>query len=131
MFDFSHLEAEIISHVIAPQVSTSEYLELLKTQSHTTQGRDNKASPEMNTDLEQLTPKSRSLLTLIETAREFAVKCLSNPSRPLEYYLALTISCLGALKYRNLDAHQKHMLYLTAASLLSKIENRDIVPIPG
>jgi hypothetical protein len=130
MFDFSHLEVEIISHVIAPQVSTGEYLELLKSQSHTIQGRGIKVSSEMSMDLERLAPKSKLLLTLTETARDFAMKCLSNPSRPLEYTLALTISCLGALKYQNLDVHQKHLLYLTAANLLSKTENQDIVSIP-
>ena len=27
------------------------------------------------------------------------------------------MACLGALKFTNLDAHQKHLLYLTAAYL--------------
>jgi hypothetical protein len=29
----------------------------------------------------------------------------------------LKLACLGALKFANLDAHQKHLLYLTAAWL--------------
>jgi rhamnogalacturonyl hydrolase YesR len=45
---------------------------------------------------------------------EIAFKCLANPSQPREYWLALYMSCLGALKYRNLNEHQKYFLYLTA-----------------
>jgi hypothetical protein len=54
---------------------------------------------------------------LLATVHEIAFKCLANPSHSREYWLALYMSCLGALKYRNLDAHQKYLLYLTAAYL--------------
>jgi hypothetical protein len=120
MADFAHLEAEIISHVIAPQVSTREYLAILnsQTQSDTIQGHEDGVLSENNPDREKLVMKTRSLLALTEAVRDFAMKCLANPSRPHEYHLALCVSCLGALKYRNLDTHQKHLLYLTAASLL-------------
>jgi len=46
-----------------------------------------------------------------------ARRCLFNPERLREYQLALTIACLGALKFYNLDPRQKHRLYLTAAYL--------------
>jgi hypothetical protein len=46
-----------------------------------------------------------------------ARRCLFNPDRLREYQVALTLACLGALKFNNLDARQKHRLYLTAAYL--------------
>ncbi len=127
MADFAHLEAEIICHITAPQVSTSAYLELLKTQTrpHTIQRHDDMVSG-LSTDCDQPEQILKSLRVLTETVRDFAMKCLANPSRPREFDLALYVSCLGALKYRNLEPHQKHLLYLTAADLLSKIENQDM-----
>jgi len=128
MFDFAHLEVEIISHVIAPQVSISEYLEILKsgTQLNAQTGNDS----HLRADRQPLMPKSSGLLSLIETVRSFAIKCLANPSRPREYHLALYVSCLGALKYRNLDTHQKHLLLITAASLLAGLENHNLYSNP-
>jgi hypothetical protein len=96
--DFAHLEAEIIAHVIAPQVSAVEYLGILK-------------------DDATLSPERANLHALCTTLHEIAAKCLANPSQPREYQLALLMSCLGALKYRNLESHQKHLLYLKAAYL--------------
>ncbi len=121
--DFAHLEVEIITHVIAPQVSTSEYIALLKskTESYALKGDGSKMQAEGRAVREQLSPKLQALLALPDTVRDFAMKCLANPSQPREYHLALYLSCLGALKYRNLEAHQKHLLYLTAASLLAKV----------
>jgi hypothetical protein len=121
MSDFAHLEVEIISHIIAPQVSTSEYLEILKS---STQLLAQSWKGDQAGGIQQsLRPDANALSLLIETVRGIAAKCLANPSKPLEYHLALYISCLGALKYRNLDPHQKHLLFLTAASLVDEIEN--------
>lgn len=97
LFDFAHLEAEIITQVIAPQIPEPlDYLALI-------QGR----------------PKAEyaHLAVLRNAVQEIAGRCLFNPSQPGEYSLALKLACLGALKFANLDAHQKHLLYLTAAWL--------------
>ncbi len=97
LFDFAHLEAEIIAQVIAPQISEAgAYLTLL--QGHPAE-------------------EHASLAILRNAIQEIAGRCLFNPSQPAEYTLALKLACLGALKFANLDAHQKHLLYLTAAWL--------------
>lgn len=88
LFDFAHLEAQIIAHVLAPQWGG--------------------AWPPAE---EPLRPALRAI----------ALRCLFNPSQPREYDLALCLACLGALKYTNLDAHQKHLLYLTAAHLAQSL----------
>jgi hypothetical protein len=99
LFDFAHLEAEIIAHIIAPSVkSPLGYLEYLKTG--------------VTDD-----PQYRLLATL----RAVASRCLFNPNQPREYELALFMACVGALKFPNLAAHQRQMLYLTAAYLASTL----------
>jgi hypothetical protein len=55
--------------------------------------------------------------TLLYTLQEVASRCLFNPSQPREFHLAFLLTCLGALKYTNLQPFQKHLLYLTAAYL--------------
>jgi hypothetical protein len=98
LMDFAHLEAEIIAHVIAPQISLiTDYLSLLHS---------------------SLIPNSNSLLS---TLHSIAARCLFNPSQPREYHLALYMACLGALKYSNLVPRQKHLLYLTAAHLVRSL----------
>lgn len=95
LYDFAHLEAEIIAHIIAPQMSTpGEYLNLLQ----------NPADARQN-----------PYYALRFTLQAIAARCLFNPAQPREYELALYMACLGALKFNNLNAHVKHMLYLTAA----------------
>jgi hypothetical protein len=90
LYDFAHLAAEIIAHVIAP------------------------TTPSATTFLALLDSNSNSLLS---TLRSIAGRCLFNPSQPREYDLALCLACLGALKFRNLDAHQKGLLLLAGAHL--------------
>ncbi len=91
LYDFAHLEAEIIAHVLAPKLaSPAEILPALQ---------------------------ANSLHPLLSTLHEIAARCLFNPSQPREYQLALYLACLGALKFVNLNARQKHVLYLTAAYL--------------
>jgi hypothetical protein len=100
LYDFAHLEAEIIAHVLAPQVSLiTDYLSLLHS---------------------SLIPNSNSN-SLLSTLHSIAARCLLNPSHPREYHLALCVACLGALKFPNLDAHPKHLLYLTAAHLAQSL----------
>ncbi len=100
LFDFAHLSAEIIAHILAPQIaSPADFAALL---------RNPQASPHA------------PLYALLETMQQIAARCLFNPDRPAEFDLALTLACLGALKYTNLDRHAKHLLYLTAAMKVSQ-----------
>lgn len=95
LFDFSHLAAEIIAHIIAPGVgSPAEYLDLLAA------GR----------------------LPLLAALEQIAGRCLFNPNERGEYHLSLALACLGALKYPNLGSKEKHLLYLTAAYLSTLIK---------
>jgi hypothetical protein len=58
-----------------------------------------------------------SVYALLSRLHTIAARCLFNPSSQREYQLALTMACLGALKFVNLAARQKQFLYLTAATL--------------
>ncbi len=91
LFDFAHLESEVIAHVLAPRLgSAGAYLDLWRS------GVD----------------------PLLKALHSMASRCLFDPAAPREYELALAVTCLGALKYSNLGELQKHCLYLTAAELL-------------
>jgi len=106
LMDFAHLEAEIIAQVIAPQVAEADaFLGILEATA-------NHQPPTLSHR-----PSAETLSALLSTLHEIAFKCLANPSQPREYWLALYMSCLGALKYRNLDERQKYYLYLAAAHL--------------
>lgn len=97
LYDFAHLEAEIIAHVIAPTLGApSDILPLLG-------------------------PPREASNPLISTLHSIASRCLFNPSQPREYQLALYVACLGALKFVNLNAHQKHVLYLAAAHIAQSL----------
>ncbi len=90
LFDFAHLAAEMVAHILTPQIETAEaYLDLLRSG----------GGP------------------LLMTLEKIAQQCLFNPDNIREYHLALYMSCLGALKYGNLDETAKYRLYLTAAFL--------------
>jgi hypothetical protein len=90
LYDFAHLEAEIIAQIIASQVTTAdEYLKMLRANAH----------------------------PLLGTLNDIATRCLANPSQPREFSLALCLACLGALKFTNLSPWSRHLLYLTAAHL--------------
>ena len=108
LLDFAHLETETIAHLIAPRIaSAKDYLALL-------------SSMEIDTPTGQLAvfePQRQLLITL----HQIAYRCLFNQSREGEFHLSLALTCLGALKYANLSAHQKYFLYLTAAYLLKNI----------
>jgi hypothetical protein len=106
LFDFAHLEAEIIAHVIAPQVkSPQEYLSAL-------------GDPPSPFDPSAESPAPYALLNALHN---IASRCLFNVSQPREYYLALYMCCMGALKFANLEPYQKHLLYLTAAYLVQDL----------
>ncbi len=91
--DFAHLEAEIIAHVLAPHVTPEAFMTLLREQSH----------------------------PLLNRLHEIAHSCLLNPSNAREYQLALSVTCLGAMKYTNLQARQRHLLYLSAAFWMQQL----------
>ena len=88
LYDFAHLQADLIAHVLAAQIADPRaYLEA---------------------------SAAHPLLTTLEA---IAARCLFNPGQPREYHLALCLTCLGALKYANLDTYARYLLYLTAARL--------------
>lgn len=90
LYDFAHLEAEVIAHIIARGVATPvDYLNLLRANSH----------------------------PLLIALHDIAASCLANPAQPREYTLALCLACVGALKFNNLAPSTKQLLYLTAAHL--------------
>jgi hypothetical protein len=102
LYDFAHLEAQIIAHIIAPQVeSASDYAWMLL------------GAPEA--------PSEQPSFRLRAALRSVAARCLFNSSQPREYDLALYMACVGALKYTNLDVRQKQLLYLTAAHLAQSL----------
>lgn len=104
LFDFAHLSASLIAHVIAPQVThPKDYLDLLNEKPFTA-----------GQSLDAFSP----LAGLLAALNRIAGQCLANPTRPEEFQRALYLACLGALKYENLDRHARHLLYLTAAHLL-------------
>ena len=107
LFDFAHLEAEVIAHVIAPQVrEADEFLDDLRASL-----RSLEAAGEAGAGLN---PPYQLLAALHQIARQ----CLFNPAQPGEYLLALGLACLGALKYTNLTQEQKYFTYLTSALVL-------------
>jgi len=95
LFDFAHLEAEVIAHILSVQISNpSEYLSLLNNPTKS---------------------QHANLFRLCQALHEMAERCSFKPTDSREYYLALTITCIGALKFANLDLNARHFLYLTAA----------------
>ncbi|MFC1996725.1 phosphotransferase [Chloroflexota bacterium] len=119
LMDFAHLETEIIAHLIAPQIVNAyvfvAMLELEGVGGKPQVSRDQRPVANNRSQVQQ-SPISQ-VQYLLSTLHEMAFKCLSNPVKPREYWLALYISCIGALKYRNLDENQKYYLYLAAAYL--------------
>jgi hypothetical protein len=94
--DFAHLEAELIAHVLIRQVKgPQEFVRRL----------ENNEFP------------------LINSLHEIAAECMLNPVDSKEYGLAVFLSCLGGLKYLNLDRSAKHLLYLSAAYYSEKLKS--------
>jgi Ternary complex associated domain 9 len=91
--DIGHLTADILAHVVAPRLtSPAELLRLSETQP--------------------------DLAVLLRAMDELAGRYSFNPGQKHEWQVALYLSCVGALKYNNLSAHQKHVLFLMAASVI-------------
>ncbi len=106
LFDFARLEAELVTQIAAPQLPNSrDYVALLQ-----------------RLDGHAMEP---GVGGLILTTRDISRQCLFNALQPGEYWLALYMACLGALKFTNLNAHQRHLLYLTAAHVSA--EDLDLI----
>jgi len=100
LYDFAHLHADLLAHVICPQLASPlEYQAYLNGTAQYDQG-----------------------FQLEEALREMAARCLFDPAKPAEYELALYFACLGTLKYVNLSTVQKYFLYLAAARALSSLQ---------
>jgi hypothetical protein len=65
--------------------------------------------------------REREIGSLLTAVDEIAGQCLFNPAQSREYDLAAFMACVGALKFENLDAYQKNLLYLTAAEISSRL----------
>lgn len=99
--DFAHLYAELVAHVVTPQVaSPREALEAMASQ------------------------RGPAWLTLLQTVEGMAGRCLFDPADPSEWALARGMMCLGALEFDHLSPAQKRMLYLTAALAWSDLPAR-------
>ena len=94
LYDFAHLYAELVAHVLAPRI----------------------ASPQ--DALKRIEAGEEPLSLAI---REMAARCLFDPKQTREVDLALAVSCLGALKFANLTSHARQLLFLTAAYLVQSL----------
>jgi hypothetical protein len=96
LYDFAHLHAEIIAHILPLSIATpQDFLALLRGEP----GKDVAAC-----------------LALLACLDEIEKRCLANPADQREVHLAVFTACLGALKYPNLEPRARHWLYLSAAS---------------
>lgn len=93
LFDFAHLGAELVAHVLSKRyTSVEEYLAALEAEEE----------------------------PLLNQLEEIASRCLADPEKPQEFHAPLILSCLGALKHKNLDERAREFLYLTAAYLIQR-----------
>ncbi len=96
LYDFAHLEAELVAHIISPRLDSPEQIiQALRS------------------------PEASPFGPLLEALHGVAARCLFNPDQPREYHLSRWIAFLGALKFVNLDARQRQALYLAAAEVLT------------
>jgi hypothetical protein len=99
LYDFAHLFAELVAHLLAPQaLEPRQFVDLLGAASR---------------------PPADPLLAAVEG---MAAACLARPGGRREFDLAVYAACLGALKYANLDERAKRCLYLAAAHRVSLID---------
>lgn len=88
LYDFAHLEANLIARVLSEQFSAPG---------------------------EFLARRQRGDVPLLNAMEQMAGRCLRDPARMREYDLARYAVCVGALKYANLSPMARQMLYLNAA----------------
>jgi len=101
LFDFAHLEAELVAHILAPQIEAIEDFRLLIAGN----------PPSEHIEYYELDQKLQRI----------ALRCLANPTRRREWDLARSMAFLGALKHTNLDTHQRHCLYSAAILVASSL----------
>ncbi len=106
LLDFAHLEEEMLAHLLAPRLPEAALVPVFLSACGLGAGAQEGVS---------LPEEAAALLPVFREVHRVAYACLANPLRPQEYHTALKLACLGALKYRNLEAHQRHCLYLAAA----------------
>jgi hypothetical protein len=100
LFDFAHLQAEIIAHVLAPQIDSPEdFLGILQNSPHSNR------------------PLYLKLHAILTALNDLAARSMFNSSQPREYKISLALTSLGALKHTNLDQNARQFLYLTTAYL--------------
>ena len=85
--DFAHLSAEITAHVLARRMTPGEFVQEL----------DSGGNP------------------LLAVIHGMVCRCMADPDHMEEWYLALTVTSLGMVKYRTIDQKSRHFLYLLAA----------------
>jgi hypothetical protein len=91
LYDFAHLRAEIIAHILAQRIEApQDFLDLMKGEPR---------------------PDLAPLKTLLVSIDSIAERCSFNPSDKREYRLAMFTACLGALKYPNHATRARHWLY--------------------
>ena len=100
LFDFSHLTAEFITHIIAEKIEApQDFLSVLESNA---------------------LPPFEDLQLILHALQQISAQLLFNPSNPSEYQISRALACLGALKYRNISNHSRHFLYLAAAYYLNQ-----------
>ena len=90
LYDFAQLNMEVIAHVISRKLSSAEEFK------------------------QQLMAENVPIISEID---EVTPQFFFDPNNEDEYRLAKILTCIGALKFRNLQPKAKHFLYLTAAYL--------------
>ncbi|GAB4521220.1 MAG: hypothetical protein Fur0018_01490 [Anaerolineales bacterium] len=109
LMDFAHLEEEMLAHLLVPHLQDAAQVPVFLAACGLGEAAQEEGA--------SLPPAAGALLPLFREVHRVAYACLANPLRPAEYHIALQLACLGALKYRNLEAHQRHCLYVAAAFL--------------
>jgi Ser/Thr protein kinase RdoA (MazF antagonist) len=95
LFDFAHLAAELVAHVLAPRAGSLESFR------------------------EMLLAGDEPLLNAVEA---ISVRCLFDAARPAEFYRAAALACLGTIKYPNRSPLARQCLYLAAAWYVARAE---------
>ncbi|MBN1370341.1 MAG: phosphotransferase [Anaerolineaceae bacterium] len=99
LFDFAHLSAELVAHVLAPRAGSLEAFR------------------------EMLLAGDEPLLDAVEA---ISARCLFDTARPAEFYRAAALACLGTIKYPNRSPLARQCLYLAAAWYAARAERRTV-----
>jgi hypothetical protein len=97
LYDFAHLYAEIVAHILSSQVpEPGEFLEGLQ----------------------------RGDFPLLGAVKDLAGRCLFDPAKPQEFTICRLVACLGALKFDNISTHARHLLYLAASFAAGELDQQ-------